>query len=133
MSLALSMKSLVEYIRSSKSDRYSFVSEVKKDTKILLARFDKEQEAIGAELKEMAADLRKFLAESESSRKEDFGIIMKSIKKDLGDIKTRQNEVRKEARASVKEYAADFAKAREYWLSLSHKPRAAVHKVGAEA
>ena len=73
----------------------------------------------------MAADLRKFLAESESSRKEDFGIIMKSIKKDLGDIKARQNEVRKDARALVKEYAADSAKAREYWLSLSHKPRAA--------
>lgn len=133
MSLALSMKSLVEDIRSSSSERHSFVRENGKDTKALLARFDKEQKAIGAELKEMAADLRKFLAESESSRKEDFGIIMKSIKKDLGDIKARQNEVRKDARALVKEYAADFAKAREYWLSLAHKSKAAAHKAEAEA
>ena len=117
MSLALSMKSLVEDIKSSRSDRHAWVKDSRHETRALIARF-------GKELKEMAADLKKFLAESEDSRKEDFGIIMKSIKKDLADIKARQNEVRKEARSLVKEYAADSAKAREYWLSLSHKPRA---------
>lgn len=133
MSLASSMKSFVEDIKSSNLERHSFVKENRKDTEALLTRFDKEQKAIGAELKEMAADLRKFLAESESSRKEDFGIVMKSIKKDLGDIKDRQAEVRKEARALVKEYATDLAKAKEYWLSLAHKPKAVAHKAEAEA
>lgn len=124
MSLALQMKSLVEDIKSGTAERHAFVRENRNDTRALIAGFDKE-------LKEMAADLKKFLAESESSRKEEFGIIMKNIKKDLGDIKARQNEVRKEARDLVKEYAADSAKAREYWLSLTHKPRAA--KTEAEA
>ncbi|MEK7121741.1 MAG: hypothetical protein AAB857_03470, partial [Patescibacteria group bacterium] len=69
MSLALSMKSLVEDIKSSRSDRHAWVKDSRHETRALIARF-------GKELKEMAADLKKFLAESEDSRKEDFGIIM---------------------------------------------------------
>lgn len=133
MSLALQMKSLVEDIRSGTAERHAFVRESRKDTETLLTRFDKEQKDIALALKEMAADLKKFLTESESSRKEDFGIVMKNIRKDLGDIKARQNEVRKDARALVKEYATDSAKAREYWLSLTHKPGAAAKKAEAEA
>ncbi len=126
MSLALSMKSLVEDIRSSRSDRHAWVKDSRNETRALISRFDKE-------LKEMAADLRKFLADSEASRKEDFGIVMKNIRESLKDIKDRQAEVRREARALIKEYAADSAKAREYWLSLTRKPGAAAKKVEAEA
>lgn len=126
MSLALSMKSLVEDVRSSRSDRHAWVKDSRNETRALISRFDKE-------LKEMAADLRKFLADSEASRKEDFGIVMRNIRGSLKDIKDRQAEVRKETRALIKEYAVDSTKAREYWLSLTHKPRAATHKAEAES
>ena len=62
MSLATSMKSLVEDIRASTQDRHVFVKDIVKDVKELLAQFDKEQEDI-ANLKEMAAELKKVFSQ----------------------------------------------------------------------
>ncbi len=112
MSLAASMKDLVEDIRFSTEDRHAFVKNVTKDVKELIARFDKE-------LEEMAKDLRHFLANSEKARKEDFAAMMKDIAARLEDISKWQKDIRKGARELIKEYAADQKKAREYWLSLS--------------
>ena len=66
----------------------------------------------------MAKDLRRFLANSEKARKEDFAAVMKDIAAQLEDISKWQKDVRKDAIDLVKEYAADHKKAREYWLSL---------------
>ncbi len=122
MSLATSMKSLVEDIRASTKDRHVFVGEMKKDTKELIARFAKE-------LKEMAKDLKDFLAHSEKARKEDFAVVMKDIAERLGVISKWQKDVRKWQKDVRKEYAADQKKAREYWLSLSaHEKPAHAHK-----
>ena len=118
MSLATSMKDLVEDIQASTRERHAFVKDITKDVKELIARF-------GKELEEMAKDLRHFLANSEKARKEDFAAVMKDIAVRLEDISKWQKGVRKDARELVKEYAADQKKAREYWFSLAghRKPR----------
>lgn len=113
------MKSLVEDIKASTVERHVFVKDMTKGVKELLARFDKEQENLVKELKEMAAEVKKFLANGEKARKEDFAATMKDIAARLEDISKQQNNVRKDARALVKEYGVDQKKAREYWLSLS--------------
>lgn len=113
------MKDLVEDIQSSTIDRYAFVKDMSKDVKELLSRFDREQQGIRKELKELAEEVKKFLVHSEKARKEDFAEVMKDIAVRLDDIRKCQNDVRKDARELVKEYAADQKKAREYWLSLS--------------
>ncbi len=119
MSLATSMKDLVEDIQASTTERHAFVRDMTKDVKELLSRFDKEQQDVRKELKELAAEIKKFLAHSENARKEDFAAMMKDITGRLNEISKCQKDVRKDARELVKEYAADHKKAREYWLSLS--------------
>lgn len=119
MSLATSMKNLVEDIQVSAQDRRAFVKDTTKDVKEILVRFDKEQEDIVKEIKEMAKNLRNFLANSEKARKEDFAVVMKDIAARLEDISKWQKDVRRDAKELIKEYAADQKKAREYWLSLS--------------
>lgn len=122
MSVATSMKDLVEDIRVSTNERHAFVKGTAKEVKELLARYDKEREDVVKELKEMAADVKRFLAHSEKARKEDFAATMKEIAARLEDISKWQKDVRKDARELVKEYGADQKKAREYWLSLGgHK------------
>ncbi len=62
MSLASSMKNLVDDIHSSKTERHAFVKDMSKDVKVLLARFNKEQDDLVKELKEMSAEVKKILA-----------------------------------------------------------------------
>lgn len=126
MPSATSMKDLVEDIQASTNERHEFVGGIVKDVKGLLARFDREQQDVRKELKELAVEIkglaeetRKFLAQSAKERREDFGVMMKDIAGRLSEISKRQNDVRKDARGLVKEYAADHKKAREAWLSLS--------------
>ena len=118
MSLATSMKGLVEDIQASTRERHAFVKDVTKDVEALLARFDKEQEDTVKELKELAAEVRKFLSHGEKARKEDFAAMMKDIATRLEDISKWQKDVRKDARELVKEYAADHKAATHHWLSL---------------
>ncbi|MFH1030864.1 MAG: hypothetical protein V1770_06450 [bacterium] len=126
MSLATSMKNLVDNIHASKTERHSFVKDMSKDVKELLARFNKEQEDLIKELKEMSAEVKKFLAngektrkEGEKARKEDFVAMMGTITARLEDIAKWQKDVRKDAQKLIKECAADLKKAKEYWFSLS--------------
>lgn len=133
MSLATSMKSLVEDIQASTRERHAFVKDVTKDVEALLARFDKEQEDVRKELKEMAAEVKRFLSHSEKARKEDFAAMMKDIADRLEDISKWQKDVRKDARGLVREYTADIKAAREHWLSLSgHKKPSRSRKEEAE-
>lgn len=120
MSLAASMKDLVEDIQASTRERHTFVKDITKDVKALLARFDQEQEDIIQELKRAAAEIKRFLTNSEKARKEDFEVVMKDIAERLDDISKWQQGVRKDAQELVKEYAAEQKKAREYWLSMKH-------------
>lgn len=120
MSLATSMKNLVDDIHASKTERHSFVKDMSKDVKELLARFNKEQEDLIKELKEMSAEVKKFLANGEKTRKEDFVAMMGTITARLEDIAKWQKDVRKDAQKLIKEYAADLKKAKEYWFSLSN-------------
>lgn len=133
MSLATSMKSLVEDIQASAQDRHAFVKDTAKDVKELLVRFDKEQEDIVKELKEVAKDLRNFLANSEKARKEDFAVAMKDIAARLEDIGKWQKDVRRDAQELIKEYASDQKKAGEYWLSLSKDKKPGHYKKEKEA
>ncbi len=123
MSVATSMKDLVEDIQASTHERHAFVKDMTKDVKELLARFDKEQEDLGGELKKMATEVKGFLANSEKTRKEDFVVIMKDVAGRLEDISKWQKDVRKGARELVKEYGADQKKAKEYWLSLNGRKK----------
>lgn len=118
MSLATSMKNLVDDIHASKTERHVFVKDMSKDVKELLARFNKEQEDLVKELKEMATEVKKFLANGEKVRKEDFAAMMGTITARLEDISKWQKDVRKDAQKLIKECAADLKKAREYWHSL---------------
>jgi len=118
MSLAASMRSLVEDIQASTKDRHTFVGDTIKDVKELLTRFDKEQADIVKELKEMAAEVKKFLTHSEKARKEDFAVMMEDIAVRLDEIGKWQKDIRKDTRELVKEFADERKKAREYWLSL---------------
>ena len=120
MSLATSMKDLVENIQVSTSDRHAFVKGMSKDVQGLLAQFNKE-------LKELAQEIKKFLATSEHARKEDFGAMMKDIAERLGEISKSQKDIRKDARELVKEYATDHKKASELWLSLSGHGKKPAH------
>ena len=119
MSVATSMKNLVEDIQVSRGERHTFIKDMTKNVKELLVQFNKEQEDLRKELKKMAEDLKHFLANSEKSRKEDFAATMKDITARLEGISREQNNVRKDARELIKEYGADNKKAKEYWLSLS--------------
>lgn len=119
MSLATSMKDLVENIQVSTKDRHAFIKDMSKDVKDLLAQFNQEREDMIKELKELAQEVKRFLATSEKARKEDFGVMMKDIARRLDEISETQKNVRKDARELVKEYATDHKKAGEYWFSLS--------------
>lgn len=119
MSLAASMKSLVEDIQGSTRERHGFVKGIGKDVKDLLNRFDKEQEEVQEDLKKMTAEVRKFLAQSEKARKGDFEVVMKDITDRIDAISKMQKDTRKDARELVKVYAGEREKAHEYWLSLA--------------
>jgi len=74
------------------------------DTNELLARFDKE-------LKEMAKDLKDFLAKSEDARMADFKVIMK-------EIQARINGIQKHVAGLLGDYAEERKEASGYWNAL---------------
>lgn len=114
MSVAEGMKDAVAGIRTAGKERHSFVADVRRDTKELLHRFDRE-------LTEMAADLRKFLATSERTRMEDFRAIMRGIEQRLQALRKETGTVLAEGRSWVKECHADQAAARRTWQEFAKK------------
>ena len=104
MSLATSMKNLVEDIRSSIQDRHVFLKDSRTLVRDLLARF-------GIERQDLIKELKNFLDNSEKVRKEDFAAVMDEIRQQVKDIRQESQEL-------IKEYTADREKAGEYWRSL---------------
>ena len=62
MSIATSMKSLVDGINTSIKERETFVQDLVKDVHALKARYQKELDYLRADLKANAKDLHGFLA-----------------------------------------------------------------------
>ena len=80
------------------------------DTHDLLTRFDKE-------LREMAKDLKDFLAKSEQTRMADFKTTMK-------DIQSRINDIQKHVSGLLGDYTEERKEAHGHWESLRRKERA---------
>jgi len=118
MAWAQDIKSLVSDIKTSTRDRIKFVKDNQKDTRDLLARFDKE-------LKEMAADLKEFLSKSEKDRMADFHKMMRDIQARVKNIFGDTGELLARFDKELKEMAKDL----EDFLAKSEQTRMADFKV----
>ncbi len=101
MAWAQEMKNLVADIKTSHQDRTQYVKGVKEDTYELIARFQ-------GELKEMAKDLKDFLAKSEDARKKDFDAMIKAIRARVKDIKGDTADLLVQFDKEMKELAIDL-------------------------
>jgi len=101
MAWAQEMKNLVADIKTSHRDRTKYVEDVKDDTHELIARFQRE-------LKEMARDLKDFLAKSETTRKRDFDAMIKVIRARVKDIKGDTADLLAQFDKEMKELATDL-------------------------
>jgi len=101
MAWAQEMKNLVADIKTSHQDRTQYVADVKDATHELIARFQ-------GELKEMARDLKDFLAKSEDTRKKDFDAMIKAIRARVKDIKGDTADLLVQFDKEMKELAADL-------------------------
>ena len=108
MAWATELKNLVEDIQSSTVARARFVRDVKKDTKDLLADYDKQ-------LAEMAKDLKDFLSKSELTRMEEFKAMMheingriKAIEKDTADVLEDSNKLMAQYKTELKKLATEM-------------------------
>lgn len=108
MAYAQEMKNLVADIKTSHRDRTEYLSNLKGDTKKLIARLQGEIKDIKGdiagllaqydkEMKELAADLKDFLKKSEATRMADFKLFMEPIRKQVKDLLAEYRAERKEA------------------------------------
>ena len=120
---------LKNFLNKSEKDRIADFSKMMKDiqervksifgdTDELLARFDKE-------LKEMARDLKDFLAKSEQTRMADFKITMK-------DIQSRIDSIQKHVADLLGDYAGERKEAAASWGALRKRGRAIAEEKGEE-
>ncbi|MFH1971215.1 MAG: hypothetical protein ABIJ05_02420 [Patescibacteria group bacterium] len=101
MAYAQELKNLVAEIRTNHRDRTKYVKDIKDDTHRLIARFQ-------GELKEMARDLKDFLAKSEETRKKDFDVMTKAIRARVGEIKGDTADLLAKFDKEMKELAANL-------------------------
>jgi len=101
MAYAQEMKNLVANIKTSHQDRTQYVADVKEGTHELIAKFQ-------GELKEMAKDLKDFLAKSEDTRKKDFDVMIKAIRARVKDIKGDTADLLVQFDKEMKELSADL-------------------------
>ena len=87
MAWAQEMKNLAADIKTSHRDRTARLGEIKRETGNILGAADDYMKRVAAELKEMARDLKDFLAKSEDTRKKDFDAMMKGIQDRIEEIK----------------------------------------------
>ena len=87
MAWAQEMKNLEADIKTSHRDRTARLGEIKRETGNILGAADDYMKRVAAELKEMARDLKDFLAKSEDTRKKDFDAMMKGIQDRIEEIK----------------------------------------------
>lgn len=83
------------------------VKDIKGDTADLLARYNKE-------MKELAANLKSFLAKSEETRMADFKAMMK-------DVKATVESIEKNTKAMLGDYKAERKEAAGHWAALARK------------
>lgn len=112
---------LKHFLDKSEKDRMSDFHKMIKDIQVrvkgifgdtgeLLARFNKE-------LKDMAKDLKDFLAKSEQTRMADFKVIMKGIQ-------SRINDIQKQVADLLGDYAGERQEAHANWGVLRKQERA---------
>ena len=150
MAWAQETKNLVAEIKTGHNDRTARIGEIKRETKNILGAADDYMKQVVTELKEMAGDLKKFLATSEETRKKDFDVMMKGIQakiKDIqGDVKdflAKSGEkrmvdfkalmkdvtgavdtIRKSTKDLLGDYKAERNDAARYWVSIRGKEEA---------
>lgn len=151
MAYAQEMKNLAAEIKTSHQDRTQYIADVKDATHELIAKFQ-------GELKEMARDLKDFLAKSEDTRKKDFDGMMKGIqvkikeiqgdvkdflaeseekrmadfKVTMKDITDRVDDIKKTARGMLGNYKTERKEAAGYWGRLKGKEAAVVKEAVVE-
>ena len=107
MSVSDGMKHIISGIQGAARERHVFVEDVRKSTKELL-------QSIQRDLKEMAADLRKFLDSSEQARKEEYQATMK-------EIAARLRGISRDTQSWLKECNRDQAAAHAAWQAFAKK------------
>ena len=121
---------LKEFLDKSEKDRmadfHKMIKDIQErvksifgDTAELLGRFDKE-------LKEMAKDLKDFLAKSEQTRMADFKVMIK-------DIQSRINDIQKHVADLLGDYAGERKEAAANWGVLRRKEKAMAEEKAEEA
>lgn len=98
MAWAAEIGALVKDIQTSHRDRTHFVTNSRRETHELLADYDKF-------LKEMASELKKFLAKSEEDRKSEFNSMMREIRARIKDIAGNTDELLTRFDKEMKELA----------------------------
>ena len=101
MAYAQELKNLVAEIKTGHKDRTARIGEIKEETHDLIAQYQRE-------LKEMAIDLKDFLAKSEETRKKDFNAMMGKIRARVKDIKGNTADLLAKFDKEMKELAADL-------------------------
>ena len=87
MAYAQELKNLVAEIKTGHRDRATRISEIKGETRDILAEADAYIKKVAVELKDAAKALKDFLAKSEETRKKDFNAVMGGIQTKIKDIK----------------------------------------------
>ena len=105
--LAKSELTRMEEFKTMMKEITGRVNSIKKDSADLLARYDKE-------LKELALELKDFLAKSEHTRLADFKKMMQFITSDVAKIK-------KAAGVLLGDYSEERGKAHHAWTALAKK------------
>lgn len=121
MSYADEMKNLVGDIKGSHRERTAYLKDLFRETQSLL-------EADRRELREMARELREFLAKGENARMVDFRAMMKDIQARIAAIGRRAREVRADAQGLLRQFdkeIEDMRKDVKAFLSKSETDRMA--------
>ena len=154
MAWAQEMKNLAAEIKTGHKDRTARIGEIKRETRDILGKADDYMKGVANELKEMARDLKNFLAKSEDTRKKDFDVMMKGIQAKIkeiqGDVKDflaeseekriagfkammkdvtgKVNEIKASVKGLLGGYRAERKEAAGYWVRLKGKETAVVEE-----
>ena len=114
---AQEMQNLAAEIKTGHKDRTARIGGIKRETRNILGAADDYMKGVAAELKEMARELKDFLAESEEKRAADFQVMIKEVKGVVAQIK-------KTTKGLLADYKTERKEAAEYWVSLGAKKAA---------
>lgn len=94
---------------------------VRHDARGLLARFEQELKELSGDLKKLFADVHKDLAHGKENRMRDFKGLMDGITANLDVLKKSTENVRKDARNLIGDFAKERHEAGVYWATLRGK------------